>query len=180
MFVIVPPPSLSLSLSLLSSLSSSSLHFKSSSECQRPCGSALAAAFLCLSLSHSSCSHCLPASAALTLHRLLSLSLSLFPSPPRCPSLPRFLVFHSTADLGEIIVGEHRRCHMSRTQGIAGVCQTPARSSNIIASGLNGILLREREQQRETGCFEAAAAAAAGRQSVLSAQRVAYSMGCGY
>ncbi len=67
---------------------------------------------------------------------------------------------------------------MSRTQGIAGVCQTPARSSNIIASGLNGILLREREQQRETGCFEAAAAA--GRQSVLSAQRVAYSMGCGY
>lgn len=57
------------------------------------------------SLSHWSCCHCLPTSAALTLHRLISLSLShslaLSPSPSCCPSLPRFLVFHSTADLGD-------------------------------------------------------------------------------
>lgn len=30
-----------------------------------------------------------------------SFCLSFSPSPPRCPSLPGFLVFHSTADLGE-------------------------------------------------------------------------------
>lgn len=40
----------------------------------------------------------------------LSLSLALSPSPPHCPSLPCFLVFHSTADLGEIIVGDKFLC----------------------------------------------------------------------
>lgn len=106
-----PPPDLSLppSLSLCSlTLSFSSLHIKSSCECQRSCGSAVAAAFLSLSLSHSSCSHRVPASTALTHHLLRSLSLS--PSPPCYLSLPRFLVFHSTADLGEVIVGDKFLC----------------------------------------------------------------------
>lgn len=39
-----------------------------------------------------------------------SLSLSLSPSPPCYLSLPRFLVFHSTADLGEVIVGDKFLC----------------------------------------------------------------------
>lgn len=77
-------------LSPAPSLSFSSLHFKSSSECQRPCGSAVVAAFLCLSLSHSSCSHSLPASAALTLY-LLSLFL-----PPLLAVLHSFASLFST------------------------------------------------------------------------------------
>lgn len=40
----------------------------------------------------------------------LSFSLSPSPSPPCCLSLPRFLVFHSTADLGEVIVGDKFLC----------------------------------------------------------------------
>lgn len=67
------------------------------------------------SLSHSSCSHCLPASAALTLHRLISLSLPLtlsFFLPPLLAVLHSLasLFFHSTADLGEIIVGDKFLC----------------------------------------------------------------------
>lgn len=88
-----PPPDLSLppSLSLCSlTLSFSSLHIKSSCECQRSCGSAVAAAFLSLSLLHSSCSHRLPASTALTHHLLLALSLFL---------PPLLAIFHSLASL---------------------------------------------------------------------------------
>lgn len=63
------------------------------------------------SLSNSSCSHCLPASATLippSPHPSLSLSYSLPSSLSFTPS--RLLVFHSTADLGEIIAGDKFLC----------------------------------------------------------------------
>lgn len=77
----LPPPDLPLPPSALSSVV---LHLKPSSECQRPCGSVLTAAFLCHIRTAPAASH------------YCSLSFSL--------SLPRFLVFHSADDLGEIIV----------------------------------------------------------------------------
>lgn len=60
------------------------------SECQRPCGSVVEAAFLRLSLLHSSCSRRLPASAVLSLHHHPSLSLRISLSHPNLPFLLSF------------------------------------------------------------------------------------------
>lgn len=78
-------------------------------------------------------------------------------------------------------VQEHiNLCRPTRTRGIARVYQTPPASSDIVASGLKGILRGEPELQCQIGYIEAAAASA-GKKSLLSAQRwVGYPLGCGH
>lgn len=64
-----------------------------------------------------------------------SLCLSFSPSLSHCPSLPRFLVFHSTADLGEIIVGDKFLClPLTQRKGLRLDLQAPG-SLCIQASG---------------------------------------------